>query len=308
MKHALLVSSLHGAAVAAAHATPPSPPSAAAWQDPSAPIDSRVAALLAEMTQAEKVAQTVHLTSCDNTTWALSLYGAPVGACPLYGGGAAALAQRNALAASALNASRLGIPMSFHTESLHGACGGCVVFPMPAGQAATWDVDLVGAVAGVVALEGWATGIDRGFSPELNVPTDARFGRTEENFSEDPCLTGALGAAAVLGLHAGEAGGPSAYLPARGAIVSEAKHAAAYAHGGKDGAPADISERTLHDVYLRPWREYALAGGRGAMLAHNAINAVPCHSSADLMGWLREQVRRRTSARCCNAANAVDAG
>ena len=160
---------------------------------------------------------------------------------------------------------------------------------MPAGQASAWDTTLVRDIAGVVALEAWATGIDRGFSPELNVPGDARFGRTEENFSEDPMLTAALGAAAVMGLHAGEAGGPSTYLPARGAIVSEAKHAAAYGYGGKDGAPADVSDRTLHDIYLRPWREYAAAGGRGAMLAHNAINGVPCHSSLELMSWLRTQ-------------------
>ena len=61
-----------------------------------------------------------------------------------------------------------------------------------------------------------------------------------------------------------------------------------YGFGGKDGAAADISQRTLHDVYLRPWREFFEAGGRGAMLAHNAINDVPSHSSAELMGLLRQ--------------------
>lgn len=77
-----------------------------------------------------------------------------------------------------------------------------------------------------------------------------RFGRTEENFGEDPALVAAMGAAAVLGLHGGNSEGPSSYLP-KGAIVSEAKHAAAYGFGGKDGAAADLSERTLHDIYLR---------------------------------------------------------
>ena len=91
-----------------------------------------------------------------------------------------------------------------------------------------------------------------------------------------------------MGLHGDEAGGPSTYLPPF-AIVSEAKHAAAYAFGGKDGMAADVSERTLHEVYLRPWAEYAAAGGRGAMLAHNSINQVPCHASAGLMSWLRSQ-------------------
>ena len=61
-----------------------------------------------------------------------------------------------------------------------------------------------------------------------------------------------------------------------------AQHAAAYSFGGKDGAGADLSERTLYDVYLRPWRDYARAG-----LAHNMINDVPCHASKTLMDQLR---------------------
>ena len=279
--------------------------SSSLWHDASQPIDARVASLLSEMNETEKVAQTIHLTSCADAGDALFRYGAPVGACPLYGGGANYLSQRNVLAAAALNASRLRIPLSFHTESLHGACGGCVIFPMPAGQASAWDAALVRDIAATVAVEAWATGIDRGFSPELNVPSDDRFGRTEENFSQEPMLTGALGAAAVTGLHAGETGGPSAYLPPF-AIVSEAKHAAAYAYGGKDGAPADISERTLHDIYLRPWREYAAAGGRGAMLAHNGINQVPCHASADLMGWLRAQAGANSTSTFAGALLASD--
>jgi len=95
-----------------------------------------------------------------------------------------------------------------------------------------------------------------------------------------------MGVAAVKGLHGGNNEGPSSYLP-EGTVVSEAKHAAAYGYGGKDGAGADISERTLHDVYLRPWRDYARAGGRGAMLSHNMINDVPSHANGALMGQLR---------------------
>jgi beta-glucosidase len=112
-------------------------------------------------------------------------------------------------------------------------------------------------------------------------------GRTEENFGEDPTLVAAMGAAAVSGLHGGNAGGPSTYLNHSIAIVSEAKHAAAYGFGGKDGAAADLSPRTLHDVYFRPWREYMAAGGRGAMLSHNSINDVPAHANAMLMASLR---------------------
>lgn len=282
---------------------------ASLWRERGAPIDARVASLLSEMTTAEKSAQTIHLTDCSDEAAVLAAYGSTgLGACPLYAGGEGALAFRNGLQGALAKASRLAIPVTFHTESLHGGCGGCVVFPMPAGQASTWDAPLVGAVAAAVAAEAWATGVDRGFSPEINVPGDGRFGRTEENFSEDPMLTGAMGVAAVLGLHGGEAGGASTYLPPF-AIVSEAKHAAAYAFGGKDGSAADVSERTLYEVYLRPWAEYVAAGGRGAMLAHNSINQVPCHASAALMGWLRAQGANATaSAGLLLASDMCDVG
>ena len=114
-------------------------------------------------------------------------------------------------------------------------------------QGATWDAPLVHAVGRTVGGEAAANGADRGFSPEINVCTDPRFGRTEENFGEDPTLVATLGVAAVTGLHGGSIEGPSSYLPP-GAIVSEAKHAAAYGFGGKDGAAADLSLRTLHDM------------------------------------------------------------
>jgi beta-glucosidase len=186
-----------------------------------------------------------------------------------------------------MNNSRLRIPVSFHQETLHGANAG-VIFPMPASQGASFNAELVRSIAAVIAAEASATGTDRGFSPELNVPTDPRFGRSEENFGEDPALVAALGVAAVVGLHAGNTEGPSSYLP-DGAISSEAKHFAAYAFGGKDGMAADVSPRTLHDVYLRPWKAYAEAGGRSAMMAHNSVNQQPCHASAEFMGWLRAQ-------------------
>jgi len=259
------------------------------WLDPALPVDERVASLLAELTQDEKVAQTIHLTG-GNLPDILKVYGATgLGAFPsFWGADAGGISSRNAMQAAIMNSSRLHLPVSFHAETLHGACGGCTIFPMPATQGATWNAPLVHAVTRAIASEAYAVGIDRGFSPEINVPTDARFGRLEENFGEDAALVSTLGAAAVRGLHADNAGGPSTYLPPF-AIVSEAKHAAAYAAGGKDGMAADLSERTLHDIYLRPWREYALAGGRGLMLAHNSINQDPCHGSKALMDWLRAQ-------------------
>lgn len=147
----------------------------------------------------------------------------------------------------------------------------------------------------------------RGFSPELQVATDPRFGRTEEAFGEDPMLVTEMGVAYTLGMTNGNAGGPSTYLDFNVAVGTEAKHYAAYAYvrgrplhacahshacattsspspqGGKDAYRTDISMQTLFNVYLRPWRAYIQrAGGRGIMISHQETNGIPNHASAFL--------------------------
>ena len=109
---------------------------------------------------------------------------------------------------------------------------------MPAGQGASWNRTLVRAIASAVAAEARASGADRGFSPELQVATDPRFGRTQENFGGDPFLVSELGVAATHGLHGGNVDGPDSYLPDYNTtITSEAKHYAVYGFGDADGAP-----------------------------------------------------------------------
>lgn len=103
------------------------------------------------------------------------------------------------------------------------------IFPMPAGQGSSWNRSAVRTIAAAIAIESRASGADRGFSPELQVATDPRFGRTQENFGGDPFLVSELGVAAVLGLHGGDTAGPGGYLPNYNTtITSEAKHYAAY--------------------------------------------------------------------------------
>ena len=232
MRHAALCALCACAALALGQSPPTPPPAQTPWIDPTLPVDERVSLLLAVMTNEEKQAQTIHLTGGELAD-VTAAYGATgLGALPQEGSdGPSILARRNAFQGALMNNSRLHIPVSFHEETLHGANGG-VIFPMPAAQGASFNAQLVQDIARVVALEAAATGTDRGFSPELNVPTDPRFGRTEENFSEDPCVVSTLGTAAVLGLHAGNTGGPSAYLPA-GAIASEAKHFAVSGVSGR---------------------------------------------------------------------------
>jgi beta-glucosidase len=277
-------------ALASSHAAELPAADTSVYMDPSKSVDERTAALLAQMTNEEKQAQTIHLTGYNRSDNAAELkkdFGATgIGALPGGYSSPSEMITHNELQMWFVNHSRLHIPITFHAETLHSAIGMGTIFPMPCLQGATWNQPLVHDIARAIASEASSAGLDRGFSPELNVCTDPRFGRTEENFGEDPNLVAAMGEAAVKGLHNGEVGGPSQYLP-RGAIVSEAKHAAAYGFGGKDGMAADMSERTLHDVYLKPWKRYAEAGGRGAMLAHNSINDEPCHSSSYLMHLLR---------------------
>ena len=111
------------------------------------------------------------------------------------------------------------------------------------------------------------------------------------DFSEqDPVLISRMGEAAVTGL-AGKGGpnGASTYLPDPTIhIATEAKHYAAYGFGGRDGGmPAEISDNTLYDVYLKPWYKYAQAGGRAIMASHNEVNGMPMHANAELNRALR---------------------
>ena len=111
---------------------------------------------------------------------------------------AASITAQNANQAAILNSSRLKIPVTFHYETLHSAGSGSTIFPMPCLQGATWDQELVGEVGAVIGAEASANGGDRGFSPEINVCTDPRFGRCEEAFGEDPMLVAKLGVALQL--------------------------------------------------------------------------------------------------------------
>ena len=249
--------------------------------DATAPVNDRVAALLALMTTPEKVAQlllpafktgsnyTAQVQTGFGATGLGSVYNWPT--CPGAGCATCAFtdlacnaAAQDALQAAIVASSRLHVPLSISAETLHSAACGGAVFPITAALGASWDADLVRDVAAAIAREARITGVDRGFAPALGVFTDARFGRLEENFGEDPTLVATLGVAFADGHHGGERGGPSAYLP-RDGLVTEATHFAAYGWGGRDGGAADMDDATLFDVYLRPWREFARAGGRGEL-------------------------------------------
>lgn len=160
------------------------------YRDPNATVDERVADLLPRMTLEEKVAQLLHPWPSANTnaTEVLATYGATgLGALYAYGvtfPGMNWTESLNYLQESFLNTSRLGIPVTLVSETLHSSVNGGTAFPNPTLLASTWNASLLTAVGTIIAMEARAAGSSRGFSPVLQVTTDPRFGRFEEAYGE----------------------------------------------------------------------------------------------------------------------------
>jgi len=253
------------------------------------PVDARVGALLAQMTTAEQVAQLFY-TGFPTKDPAALLKLMPLG---IGGMSLDDLTSRNAIQAAFMsNATRLRIPVSFYAESLRsGGVTNATVFPMPQLLGSTWNTSLAYAVGRVVAAELYANGGDRSFSPVLQVTTDPRFGRFDENFGECELLVALMGAAMTRGLSNDNAGGPSTYLNDQAdgnfSVIAYAKHFMAYGASNADGFTVSRSASELRDVFWKPWREFVAAGGRGAMVAHPAVNGVPMHANAPLLAELR---------------------
>ena len=260
------------------------------WLAPGQPIAVRVAALMAQMTDEEKSKQLLY--DCANNIfegynasgWGAASIGAMGIECSGYIAGSnmtQRIAALRAFQQQNIQYSRLGIPISFVIETSHCGAAGGTIFPMGATLGAAWNASLVQEVFSAIALEARAWGGDRGLSPEISLSTDPRFGRTEENFGEEPLHGALLAAAAVTGLQ-GSTAMPTDYLADfTSGIVAEAKHCCGYGFSGLDGGAADLSEKALHDVYLRPWRAFIREGGRGIMASHNDLNGMPMHAG----GW-----------------------
>jgi beta-glucosidase len=167
----------------------------------------------------------------------------------------------------ALKESRLGIPLIYGRDVIHGYR---TVFPIPLGQSASWDPELVGQAARVAAREASAAGLHWTFAPMLDITRDPRWGRIAETLGEDPYLSSALGAAMVRGFQ-----GTS--LDAPGSVAACMKHYVGYgaAEGGRDYNTTWIHERLLRDVYLRPFQAAVEAGAATVMSAFNDLNGVP---------------------------------
>ncbi len=189
--------------------------------------------------------------------------------------------QRAELQRIALHESRLGIPLIFARDVIHGYR---TVFPIPLGQSASWDPELVRKASHIAAREASAEGIHWTFAPMLDIARDPRWGRIAESLGEDPVLASALGAAMVRGFQ-----GDS--LDAPGAVAACGKHYAGYgaAEGGRDYNTTWIPETLLRDVYLPSFAAAEKAGAATFMSAFNDLNGVPATGNAFL---LRQVLRK----------------
>ncbi|GGA62904.1 beta-glucosidase [Edaphobacter acidisoli] len=178
--------------------------------------------------------------------------------------------QANAIQKWVIAHNRLGIPALFIEEGLHGFDTG-TVFPAPIGLAATWDASVAKQTGAAIAAEARATGVDMILAPVLDLARDPRWGRVEEDFGEDPYLTGQMGMAYVQGVQ-GES------LNTDHTVIAEPKHFVAHGspEGGTNTSPVHIGERELRMVMLRSF-EPAIRDGHamGVMAAYHEIDGIP---------------------------------
>jgi beta-glucosidase len=280
------------------------------YRDPKAPLEQRVEDLLGRMTLEEKIVQITCvwnrkleiLTPAGDLDVAKAKQVFPAGigqvARPsdLRGGGdpyeqpyrdaRQTVALVNAIQHYAVNDTRLGIPVLFHEEGLHGyVARGATSFPQAIALASSWDPELLTRVFTVTAREMRARGVQLALAPVVDVARDPRWGRIEETYGEDTYLVSQLGVAAVRGLQ-----GDSAEL-APGRVYATLKHMTGHGQpeSGTNTGPAIVSERTLREVFFPPFAAAIHhAHALNVMPSYNEIDGIPSHANY----WLLHDILR----------------
>ncbi len=286
------------------------------YKDPKAPIDARVEDLLARMTLEEKCAQLVGVWLTKEAIQTPDAEFSPQKASQAYPHGLGQISRPsdrrgasagphagaapgtinrtpretaryiNAAQRWAMEQTRLGIPLLMHDEALHGyVAREATSFPQAIALASTWDPPLVEKVFAVAAKEMRARGSNIALAPVVDVARDARWGRIEETFGEDPHLVGEIGLAAIRGFQ-------GRTLPlGRDKVFVTLKHMTGHGQpeSGTNVGPAQISERTLRENFFPPFeRAVKEANVRAVMPSYNEIDGVPSHANR----WLLTDVLR----------------
>jgi beta-glucosidase len=281
------------------------------YKKPGLPVEDRVNDLLSRMTLEEKVAQMLCFVAWDNQSRFYD-FKANIDrekALPRLKNGLGHIgvvafntnitpAEHtlliNAIQKFTIENSRLGIPVIFHDECLHGLMDfGATIFPQAIAMSGTWDPDLIRKVFTAIAAEARSRGVTHAFTPMIDVVRDPRWGRTEESYGEDPYLTSRFAVAIVKGLQ-GER--PLLFNDApvgKNHIVATGKHFAGHGQmeGGLNLAPGLYPLRTLLEAFLPPFKAAVTeAGVLSVMPAYHEFDGIPCHANQWLLKTiLREQ-------------------
>jgi beta-glucosidase len=275
------------------------------YLNPELPVAQRVEDLLSQMTLQEKVAQMLCVWQDKAKTLVddkgdfdiekakehfgdgngLGQVGRPSDA----GGGknAREMAElTNAIQKFFVENSRLGIPVIFHEECLHGqAAIDATSFSQPIGLGATFNTDLVYRLFKMTAEEARARGTHQALTPVVDVAREPRWGRVEETYGEDPYLVSRMGIAAVQGFQG------DATFTDKEHVIATLKHFAAHGQpeSGTNCAPANVSERILREIFLYPFKKAVQEGGViSVMASYNEIDGVPSHANK----WLLRDILR----------------
>ncbi len=286
------------------------------YKDAKAPVEQRVEDLLSRMTLDEKIAQITAIwnrkaelldpSGAFDPAKARARYPAGIGHFvrpnDLHGAGAPSpdekpfrdakqtVALVNAVQRYQMTQTRLGIPALFHEEGLHGyAARGATHFPQALALASSWDPQLLTRIFTVVSREIRARGVQLVLAPVVDVARDARWGRIEETYGEDPYLVGELGVGAVKGFQGESA--PLEHGLENGHVFATLKHMTGHGQpeSGTNIGPAEISQRVLREVFFPPF-EAAIkrAGAADIMPSYNEIDGVPSHANH----WLLHDILR----------------
>jgi len=247
------------------------------YEDSSQPIVRRVSDLLKRMTLDEKIGQlwqpSLGPDADSDKQFAAQLQQGSIGSFlgTFLGEKGESPVMRNKLQRIAVEQSRLGIPLIFGNDVLHGFR---TVFPIPLAQACAWEPELFERTGAIAAREAAAAGVDWTFAPMVDLARDPRWGRIAEGFGEDPWLGALDAAASVRGFQ-----GTNVAAPNR--VVACLKHFVGYgaAEGGRDYNTTEISEFTLRNFYLPQFKAGVDAGALTVMSAFNELSGIPASAN-----------------------------
>ncbi len=279
------------------------------YKDAKQPLEKRVADLLKRMTLEEKVVQ-LQSGHAGRPKLDDALFGNPKKLDSIYGKGASMLnpafdetmeqtiARRNRLQQYLRTKTRLGIPAIFIDEAHHGLVQRHVdVFPHGIGMACSWDTSLMRQIYGFIANQARSRGTSMVLSPVVDIVRDPRWGRTGECWGEDPFLNGAIGTAVVRGFQGGlpltpSKGGGNETRIAPGHVAATLKHYTGHGQpeSGNNTGPVNLSERTLREYHMEPFRLVIREAQPAAIMAsYNEVMEIPSHANR----WLLKDVLRK---------------